>query len=119
MAKKKWIQSAIGKPGQLHRDLGVPQGQKIPVSRIRAAASGGGVTARRARLALTLRKMNPWEVMKDEKGYWVVKKDTGEKVHKSPHKTRAEATAHVKALYAAEGIGFGNPKPKKSSSKEY
>jgi len=26
MAKKKWISGAIKRPGQLHRDLGVPQG---------------------------------------------------------------------------------------------
>jgi hypothetical protein len=26
--KKKFIQSAIKNPGQLHRDLGIPQGKK-------------------------------------------------------------------------------------------
>jgi hypothetical protein len=101
---KAWISKAIKKPGQLHRDLGVPQGQRIPVSRIRAAAKGSGKTAQRARFALTLRHLNPWEVVHDQKGYWVVKKDTGEKVHKQPHKTAEEAEAHVKALYAAEGM---------------
>ena len=54
---KKWIQSAIKKPGQLHRDLGVPQGQKIPKGRIEAAAKGSGKVARRARLAKTLGKL--------------------------------------------------------------
>lgn len=53
-----WISGAIKRPGQLHRDLGVAQGKKIPVEAIRRAAKGGGKTAARARLALTLRKMH-------------------------------------------------------------
>lgn len=53
-----WISSAIKRPGQLHRDLGVPQGKKIPLSAIQHAARMGGKTGARARLALTLRKMN-------------------------------------------------------------
>src|ERR1044071_1580920 len=35
---KKFIQSAIKHPGALHSDLGVPQGQKIPASKLAAAA---------------------------------------------------------------------------------
>jgi hypothetical protein len=54
---KKWIQGAIKKPGQLHRDLGVPQGQKIPEAKLRAAAKKKGPVGRRARLAQTLKKM--------------------------------------------------------------
>jgi hypothetical protein len=57
MAKKKWISSAIKKPGQLHKDLGVPQGQKIPASKLAAAAKKGGKVGQRARLAKTLKKM--------------------------------------------------------------
>lgn len=59
--KKKsgnFISSAIKKPGQLHRDLGVPQGKPIPKGKIAAAAKGSGKTAQRARLAQTLGKMN-------------------------------------------------------------
>jgi len=55
---KNWITKAISNPGALHRDLGVPQGKKIPYERIVQAARGAGKTARRARLALTLRKMH-------------------------------------------------------------
>lgn len=55
MAKDKWIQGAIKRPGQLHRDLGVPQGQKIPANKIRVAAHGSGKTADRARMALALK----------------------------------------------------------------
>ena len=54
---KDWIKGAIGKRGGLHDCLGVPQGQKIPRSKIDAAASGSGQCAKRARLAQTLAKL--------------------------------------------------------------
>lgn len=57
MAKKNFIQKAIKKPGQLHRDLGVPQGKKIPESKLKAAAKKGGKVGQRARFAETLKKM--------------------------------------------------------------
>lgn len=53
-----WIKKAIKKPGALHRALGVPQGEKIPVSKVQAAAKKGGKLGQRARLAMTLRKMS-------------------------------------------------------------
>ena len=56
--KKKWIQSAIGKPGALHRQMGVPKGKKIPEGRLRAASKKGGVLGKRARLAMTLKKFH-------------------------------------------------------------
>jgi len=52
---KKWIQGAIKNPGALHKDLGVPQGKKIPAKKLAAAAEKGGVVGRRARLAETLK----------------------------------------------------------------
>jgi len=55
MAKgKDFIAGAIKRPGQLHRDLGVPQGQTIPKAKIARAAAGSGSVARRARFAQTL-----------------------------------------------------------------
>ncbi len=57
-AKKKFIQSAIKKPGQLHRDLGVAQGKKIPVAKLKAAAAKGGKVGQRARFAETLQKFH-------------------------------------------------------------
>ncbi len=56
--KHNWIKGAVSHPGALHRDLGVKQGKKIPVSKIREAAKGNDVTAKRARFALTMRKIN-------------------------------------------------------------
>lgn len=56
---KNFISGAIKHPGQLHRDLGVPQGQPIPDAKLRAAAAGrdGPKVAQRARFAETLKKM--------------------------------------------------------------
>lgn len=54
---KNFIKGAIKKPGQLHKDLGVPQGQKIPSSKIEAAAKKGGKVGQRARFAKTLKGM--------------------------------------------------------------
>ena len=55
---KKWIQGAIKHPGALHKQLGIPQGQKIPASVLAAAAKKGGTLGKRARLAMTLKKMH-------------------------------------------------------------
>lgn len=57
MAKGNWIQDAIKKPGALRRSMGVKKGENIPVKKLQAAAKKSGKTGRRARLALTLRKM--------------------------------------------------------------
>lgn len=56
--QKKWIQKAIKHPGALHKELGVPMGQKIPEKKLNKAAKAGGKLGQRARLAKTLRKMN-------------------------------------------------------------
>lgn len=55
--KKKWIQKAIKKPGALHKSLKVKEGKNIPVSKLEKAAKKGGKMGKRARLALTLRKL--------------------------------------------------------------
>lgn len=54
---KKWIQGMHLKKGALHRQLGVPSGQKIPAKTLAVAAQKGGVIGRRARLAETFRHM--------------------------------------------------------------
>ena len=53
---KKWIQSAIKKPGALRKSLGVKKGQDIPAKKLKAAAKKGGKLGQRARLAETLKK---------------------------------------------------------------
>lgn len=55
MAAGKFIQKAIRRPGQLHRDLGVPQGKKIPASKLNAAAKRPGKVGQRARFAKELK----------------------------------------------------------------
>lgn len=54
----KWIQGAIKKPGALHKEMGVPEGKKIPEKKLAKAAKAGGKLGKRARLAETLKKMN-------------------------------------------------------------
>ena len=58
MGDKNWIAKAIKHPGALHRQLGVPQGEKIPAGKLAAAAEKGGTEGRRARLAQTLKRMH-------------------------------------------------------------
>lgn len=56
--KKHFIQGMHLKKGALHRDLGVPEGEKIPESKLAAAEKRGGVVGRRARTAETLKGLN-------------------------------------------------------------
>lgn len=54
-----WISGAIKHPGALHRELGVPQGQKIPAKKLNAAAhSSNPLERKRANLAKTLKGFN-------------------------------------------------------------
>ena len=49
---KQWVSKAFSKnPGKLHRRLGVPEGQKIPEEKLKAAEKKGGSLAREAQLA--------------------------------------------------------------------
>jgi len=52
---EKWIQGAIRHKGALHKELGVPEGKKIPAKKLAAAAKKGGKEGKRARLAETLK----------------------------------------------------------------
>lgn len=55
--RKKWMQKAFSKnKGALHRDLGVPEDEKIPAEKLRAAAKRKGKVGRRARAALNARR---------------------------------------------------------------
>ena len=58
LEKKKWIQDAIKKEGSLRKTMKTKKGETIPVSKLEKAAKKGGKTGKRARLALTLRKLN-------------------------------------------------------------
>jgi len=55
---EKWIKKAIKHPGKLHRELGVPQGEKIPAKKLKKAEHSKSPTIRReANLAKTLSKL--------------------------------------------------------------
>ena len=60
MSDKKWIQKAVPKShrGTLKKELGVPEGKKIPAKKLAAAAKKPGKEGKRARLAETLKKMH-------------------------------------------------------------
>lgn len=51
---KNFIAGAIKHPGALHKQLGIPQGQKIPQAKLAKAAKAGGKLGERARFAETL-----------------------------------------------------------------
>ena len=52
---EKWISGAIKHPGALHKELGVPEGKKIPAKSLQKAEHAGGKLGKRARLAETLK----------------------------------------------------------------
>lgn len=52
--KKKWIQAMNMKKGALHKELGVPEGKKIPKKTLTKASAKKGMLGKRANLAKTL-----------------------------------------------------------------
>lgn len=63
---EKWIQNAVKKPGALHKQLGIPTGEKIPLDKLSAATKQGGKLGKRARLAMTLRKLKEEYTLSEE-----------------------------------------------------
>ena len=58
-AKKNWIESAVKKPGALSKSLKVKAGEDIPKNKLdKALNSKNKLTAKRARLAKTLKKFH-------------------------------------------------------------
>jgi len=57
--KTRWIQRALRKhkKGALHRQLGIPEGEIIPLALLRDASKAPGLLGQRARFALNLRKI--------------------------------------------------------------
>ena len=56
---KNWIAGATKNKGALHRHLGVPEGQKIPASKLAKASHSSDITIRKeAGLAKTLKKLH-------------------------------------------------------------
>jgi len=54
-----WIAGAIKHKGALHRELGVPEGEKIPAKKLEKASHSSNPTlAKRANLAKTLKKFH-------------------------------------------------------------
>lgn len=54
---ENWIEGAIKHPGALHKELHVPQGEKIPAKKLEQASHSENPTLRsRANMAKTLKK---------------------------------------------------------------
>lgn len=64
--EEKWIQKAIKRPGALHKALGIPEDETIPVEKLKAAAEKGGKLGKQARLAMTLRKLKESNKLTEE-----------------------------------------------------
>lgn len=63
MAKKNWVKKSDfhpgGEKGKLHREIGVPEGQKIPAKRLAAAAHSSDPEIKRDAIrAETMKKWN-------------------------------------------------------------
>lgn len=69
MKTKKWIAGAVKKKGALHKNLGVPQGKKIPESKLNAAAKEKGKIGKEARLAKTLKGFKHWGIGEDQNSW--------------------------------------------------
>lgn len=53
MAGKHWMAEAFANShGQLHKELGVKKGEKIPRDKLKAAAKKGGLEGKRAQLVM-------------------------------------------------------------------
>jgi len=59
MNERKWIQKALppSSKGKLHKEMGIPQGKKIPEGKLKKAEKAPGKLGKRARLAETLKGM--------------------------------------------------------------
>jgi hypothetical protein len=55
---KFWIKKAIKKPGALRSQLGVKEGETISDSKLKSASKKSGKLGKRARLAVTLKKIS-------------------------------------------------------------
>jgi hypothetical protein len=54
----KWIQKMHMKKGALRKSLDAKEGETIPADKLEKAASKDGKLGKRARLAMTLKKLN-------------------------------------------------------------
>ena len=53
-----WIQKAIKHPGALHHFFNVPEGQKIPQSKLEAHKNDPGKVGKQVRMAITMKKFH-------------------------------------------------------------
>lgn len=94
---QKHIEMAQEKPGQIHQELGVPEGEDIPLGKLIAAAKGKGAGAARARKALALRRKlegKPKD-LDDAMSRGLKEGEPGEEAGETPAEQAAETAAGI------------------------
>jgi len=109
---KNWIAGAIKKPGALHRELGVKQGEKIPTKKLAAAAKKGGKEGKRARLAETLKSFHKGKKHKEHSSAAIsgLKKFVAEEAKEKGKKVMKKARKHksIPQMYQSATKGLQN-----------
>jgi hypothetical protein len=104
-----WIAGAVKHPGALHRELGVPEGKKIPAKKLaKAAHSDNPKLARRANLAETLKGL-PHK--KDGGAINDGTRPTGGRLARKGG-GRAKKGTNVNIIIAPQGSGAAPPMPR-------
>lgn len=94
---KKWIAGAIKKPGALHKALHVPAEKKIPAGKLEKAAEAPGKMGKRARLAMTLKKLRKEQVERIEEAKLTAKQKKIAAIAGDPEKIDREDFAALRA----------------------
>jgi hypothetical protein len=111
--KPHWIKDAVGKPGALHKKLGVPEGKKIPAKKLaKAEHSKNPTEAKEANLAKTLRsfhakggKVDPAAHEKGGTYYGGTRPEGGRMPH--AHGGRAKGKTNINIVIAQPKAGGG------------
>jgi hypothetical protein len=98
------------KKGQLHRDLGIPQDETIPTSKLHAAAAQGGKVAQRANFALRARGESIGSEMtgkplREEPARWEVYVGNIGRVYTGTDGNKAKAAFEHYSLMSVKGEG--------------
>lgn len=113
-----WIQKAVKKPGELHRELGVPQGEKIPESKLEEAEHSDNPKEReRAQFAENVKGLGKGKKSADEKHDPGKMQDSNDgKGVLEPHQDDEDAKdgkPKDASIHTADGnTDLGGPEPK-------
>jgi hypothetical protein len=119
--EKKWIQKAVhkSKKGSLRKSLGVKKGEKIPVSKLKAASKKGGKLGQRARFAMNVKnlkeneQMEKWVSDLSEKNYhpFTSKNEIINLIQSKLNESEKEALPDFFTYKAIKSAGLSENKP--------